>query len=156
MFATEIAGAVARGVALAGTVAALALGTARRDDRPSLEEEKATLRALNENYVRSFMQADASWYDANSADDFICVRADGSVQEKSAFLEAAKAGPGTVVSYDLSEVDVRIHGESAFVTALGTWRRTDGVTGKTRYIDAYAKVNGRWKVVSAQLTRAGT
>ena len=114
--------------------------------------DHAELRALNAGYIQAFMSEDAAWYDAHLADDFICVRADGSVLDRATFLAATKPG-SAAESYDLDDVTVRVHGESAYVTALGSWRRKDGSTGQTRYIDAYVKTNGEWKVVSAQLTK---
>jgi ketosteroid isomerase-like protein len=57
-----------------------------------------------------------------------------------------------VVSYDLSEVKVRQHGDVALVSALGSWKRKDGTTGKTRYVDVWVRKNGQWKAISAQLT----
>jgi ketosteroid isomerase-like protein len=115
----------------------------------------AELRQLNAGYIRAFLEEDAGWYDAHIADDFICVRTDGSVVNRADFLAATKPG-SAAAEYSLADVVVRIHGESAYVTALGSWRRHDGSTGQTRYIDAYAKIDGEWKVVSAQLTKVSS
>ena len=113
---------------------------------------EAELRELNAGYIRAFLNEDAAWYDAHLSDDFICVDANGSVIDRAAFLAGTKPG-SSALSYDLDEVAVRIHGDSAYVTALGSWRRRDGSTGQTRYIDAYVKTDAGWKVVTAQLTR---
>lgn len=114
--------------------------------------DEARLRELNAGYIRAFLNEDAAWYDDHTTDDFICIRTDGVVWDKATFLAATKPG-SAADDYQLSEVAVRVHGDSGYVTALGTWRRRDGSTGQTRYIDAYVKANGDWKVVSAQLTR---
>ena len=118
----------------------------------SLATDQATLLDLNRNYVRAFMEADAAWYDAHLVDDFICVDTDGSMIEKPAFL-AGTTPAAAAERYEIGEVAVRIHGDAAYVTALGTWLRKDGSTGQTRYIDSYARTADGWKVVSAQLTR---
>jgi ketosteroid isomerase-like protein len=110
------------------------------------------LRALNAGYVAAFMNEDAAWYDAHLTDDFICIDTDGSVIDRAAFLAATKPG-SSALQYDLSEVAIRVHGDSGYVTALGSWRRRDGSTGQTRYIDSYVKAGDGWKAVSAQLTR---
>ena len=49
-------------------------------------------------------------------------------------------------------VGIRVHGDVALVTALGTWTRKDGSSGRTRYIDVWVRKDGAWKAVSAQLT----
>jgi ketosteroid isomerase-like protein len=56
------------------------------------------------------------------------------------------------VKYDLSEVSIRVHGDAALVSALGTGERKDGTRGRTRYIDVWVRKDGEWKAVSAQLT----
>lgn len=117
--------------------------------------DETVLRELNTGYVNAFLNADAAWYDAHLTDDFICVRADGSVLDKPAFLAGTTPG-AAAAEYNLDDVAVRIHGQSAYVTALGTWRRKDGSTGQTRYIDSYVKTDAGWRVVSAQLTRVAT
>jgi len=117
--------------------------------------DEVVLRELNNGYVSAFLTADAAWYDAHLTDDFICVRADGSVLDKPAFL-AGTTPAAAAAEYNLDDVAVRIHGQSAYVTALGTWRRKDGSTGQTRYIDSYVKTDDGWRVVSAQLTRVAT
>src|SRR5262249_33776212 len=128
--------------------------------RPSLSPTKGSnmrpdeieLRDLNAGYINAFLNADAAWYDAHLSDDFICVRADASVLDKPTFL--AGTTPAAAAEEDLlDDAAVRIHGQAAYVTALGTWRRKDGSTGQTRYIDSYVKTDEGWRVVSAQLTR---
>lgn len=121
----------------------------------SMQADEATLLALNTGYVRAFMNADAAWYDEHLTDDFICVRGDGSVLEKPAFL-AGTTPEAAAAEYTLADVAVRVHGDAAYVTALGTWRRKDGSTGQTRYIDSYVKTIDGWRVVSAQLTRVAS
>lgn len=58
----------------------------------------------------------------------------------------------TTVSYELSEVDVRVYGDAALASALGTWKRKDGTMGHTRYVDVWIRKDGAWKAASAQLT----
>ena len=113
--------------------------------------DETVIRELNAGYVRAFMNSDAAWYDRHLTPDFTCILTTGAVVDRAAFLENAKQAH-TVVSYDLSEVGIRVHGDAALVTALGTWRRRDGTSGRTRYIDVWVRTAGVWKAVSAQLT----
>ena len=113
--------------------------------------DEETIRELNAGYVRAFLNSDAGWYDRHLTPDFMCILTSGAVMDRAAFLENAKKAH-IVLSYDLSEVGIRVHGDAALVTALGTWRRRDGATGRTRYIDVWVRKDGAWKAVSAQLT----
>ena len=116
--------------------------------RPS---DEAAIRELNAGYVRAFMNSDAEWYDKHLTPDFACILTNGGVVDRSTFLENARK-PHTTVKYDLSEVAIRVHGDAALVSALGTWERSDGTKGRTRYVDIWVRANGAWKAVSAQLT----
>jgi ketosteroid isomerase-like protein len=113
--------------------------------------DEQAIRELNAGYVRAFMNSDADWYDRHLTPDFMCILTNGSVVDRATFL--ANAGkPHTTVSYDLSELGIRVHGDVALVTALGTWTRKDGSSGRTRYIDVWVRKDRGWKAVSAQLT----
>lgn len=113
--------------------------------------DEDVIRELNAGYVRAFMKSDADWYDRHLTPNFACILTSGAVVDRATFLENARK-PHTTVSYELSEVGVRVHGDAALVTAVGTWTRKDGTTGRTRYIDVWVRKNGAWKAVSAQLT----
>jgi ketosteroid isomerase-like protein len=115
--------------------------------------DDAILRELNQAYVDAFLHADAGWYDAHLADNFICIEADGTVLDKPRFLQQTAAGPD-VAAYHLAEVTVRRFGDVALIHATGVFTRRDGSTGTSRYTDVYAKANGSWKAVAAQITRA--
>ncbi len=113
------------------------------------------LLRLNERYVASFLSADVEWYRQHLADDFVCIESDGSVLDKAMFLASAAGGPD-VASYRLAEVNVRIYGDTALVQAHGLFTRSDGTRGSSRYIDVYVRSHGKWKTVSAQITRSAT
>ena len=112
-----------------------------------------TLTQLNREYVDAFMKADVNWYREHLADDFVCIESSGTVLDRDAFLRDAASGPD-VARYDLADVRVRVFGDFALVHATGRFTRRDGTQGTSRYTDAYALRDGRWKAVSAQITRS--
>ena len=114
---------------------------------------EALLTELNAQYVDAFMTADVEWYRQHLADDFLCIESNGSVLDKPQFLRQTAEGPD-VQSYRLEHVQVRIHGDVALVYGTGVIARRDGTTGTSRYTDVYAKTNGAWKAISAQITHA--
>lgn len=115
--------------------------------------DEDVIRELNAGYVRAFLKSDADWYDRHLTPDFMCILTTGAMVDRATFLENARK-PHSVLSYDLSEVRIRQHGDVALVSALGSWTRKDGTTGKTRYVDIWVRKDGAWKAVSAQLTAA--
>ena len=112
----------------------------------------AILTRLNQEYVDAFLKSDVGWYRDHLADDFICIVSDGSVQDREQFLRGTAEGPG-VKSYTLKEVQIRPYESFALVQARGEFVRPDGTTGTSRYTDVWALQDGKWKTVSAQITR---
>jgi hypothetical protein len=123
---------------------------------PQTEEtgsaDMETLRRLNQEYVDAFMEADVGWYRDNLAPDFVCIESDGSVVGREEFLRKAGRGPD-VAAYVLVDVRIRIFGNAALVHATGSFTRRDASTGTSRYTDVYVLMDGKWKAVSAQITR---
>jgi hypothetical protein len=117
--------------------------------------DEAVLRALNQQYVDAFMNADAAWYQAHLDGSFVCIESDGSVLDKDQFVRASAKGPD-VAAYRLEDVDVRFAGgagDLAQVVARGVWSRRDGSKGVSLYIDTWMRREGSWRAISAQITR---
>jgi ketosteroid isomerase-like protein len=127
-------------------------GSATSDASEADRSAIQTLTRLNQEYVDAFLKADAGWYRDHLADDFVCIDSTGSILDREAFLRDTAEGPG-VKSYTLKEVEVRTYGSVAIVQARGEFIRPDGTTGTSRYTDVWALQDGKWKTVSAQITR---
>jgi ketosteroid isomerase-like protein len=115
--------------------------------------DESVLRDLNEHYVRAFLDCDVEWYRKHLADDFVCIESDGSLLDMPQFLRAT-AKPHDVVSFDLKEVRIRFFGDVALIHARGLFTHADGRTGTSRYTDVYARLDGAWKTISAQITHS--
>jgi len=110
------------------------------------------LRQLNRDYVRSAETSDVPWYDAHLAEDFLASNPDGSLLDRTEFLgRMARPYPGS----NLEAVDVRIRviGEAALIHAGFKYEKPDGHAGTGRYTDIWARRQGRWLCVSADVTR---
>jgi ketosteroid isomerase-like protein len=118
----------------------------------TMSSDEATLRHLNEEYIRAFMEADVKWYVQYLAEDFVVIESDGTVLTKPEFLTQTAKGPD-VATYKLDQVNVRFYGDVALVQATGLFTRKDCSTGMSRYTDIYVRMGKDWKVVSAQITR---
>jgi hypothetical protein len=118
----------------------------------TLLTDRETLTQLNDAYIRASLDADAAWFDAHLADNFMCISHDTTWYDKPRFLQLIAAGSDQAV-YRLVTVDIKITGDTGVVRAIGSWRTHAGVTGTSHYTDVYAKIDGVWKAVSAQITR---
>jgi ketosteroid isomerase-like protein len=114
--------------------------------------EEATLSRLNEQYIQSFLTANVAWYGEHLADDFVCIESNGSLLDKTQFLQKTADGPD-LVDYRLAEVRIRIFGDVALLHGKGLFKRHDATSGTSRYTDVYRRVENQWKAIAAQITR---
>ena len=112
----------------------------------------AALNELNRNYVRSVLESDVGWFDANLAPDFMNSNPDGRLVDRAAFL--AQIAPPCPLK-DLREHDVLIHreGDVAIIYARTTYLKPGGEPGNGRYTDVWQRRQGRWLCVSANVSR---
>lgn len=112
----------------------------------------ATLLALNDDYIRSVQTSDVRRFREILADDFLCALPDGSQVDRRAFLDHI-AAPATIKNLQAHDVNVRVMGDVALVHARTTFTGADGRPGASRYTDVWARRDGRWVAVAAQVTR---
>jgi ketosteroid isomerase-like protein len=112
----------------------------------------ATLRALNDDYVRAVETSDVRRFREMLAEDFVCSLPDGSQIDREMFLEHVAAPPG-ITNLEAHDVNVRLMGDSAIVHARTTFRMSNGLPGASRYTDVWARRDGRWVAVAAHVTR---
>ena len=116
------------------------------------QDDLATLASLNADYIRAVQASDAARFRELLAEDFLCTQADGTLQDRDAFL-AAIARPATIAGLAAHDVTIRLMGDVALVHARTTYTAADGSPGEGRYTDVWARRNGRWLAVAAHVTR---
>ena len=110
------------------------------------------LTALNRDYIHSVQHGDVRRFDEILADDFLCSNPDGSLVDKKQFL-AQTARPVTISDLTAEDVKVRILGDVAIIHARTSYTTADGEQRNGRYTDVWARRDGRWRAVSAHVTR---
>jgi hypothetical protein len=110
------------------------------------------IHALNEQYIEGIRNADAEWFDAHMHDDVLVILSTGRRLDKAGFLAMLRDEPKLYRSLGLSNVRLREFGTTVQVDADTEWELEDGRAGCSRYIDTYAMLDGRWQVISAQIT----
>jgi ketosteroid isomerase-like protein len=122
------------------------------DNSISKASDLAALLALNDDYVRSVERSDVKRFREILADDFVCSLSDGSQLDRDLFLQHI-AEPSKISNLEAHDVNVRLMGDFAIVHARTTFRMADGRSGASRYTDVWARRDGRWVAVAAQVTR---
>ena len=117
-----------------------------------MNDDLATLTALNRDYIQSVQKGDVGRFDEILADDFLCSNPDGTLIDRKAFL-AQTARPVTISNLEAHDVNVRLMGDFAIIHARTAYVLPDGQARSGRYTDVWARRNGRWLAVSAHVTR---
>ena len=118
----------------------------------AVDADLATLRDLNEDYIRSVQDGDVRRFDEMLAADFLCSNPDGTLIDRGAFLEQT-ARPVTIANLAAQDVTIRLMGDFAIIHARTTYTKVDGQPGGGRYTDVWARRDGQWLAVSAHVTR---
>lgn len=90
------------------------------------------------------------------ADDYIGISANGTVETKSETLDARRAGTLKIQSLNITDLKIRIYGDTAVVTSKAALVGENGqsnISGNYRYTRVYTKRLGRWKIVSFEASR---
>ena len=121
--------------------------------RPAGTSDHDTLVALNRDYIRSVQTSDVRRFDEILAPDFLCSNPDGSLIDRRAFLEQT-ARPVSIRNLEALDVGIRLMGDFAIIHARTSYVYLDGRPGGGRYTDIWARRNGRWVCVAAQVARS--
>ena len=116
-----------------------------------MTNDSETLLRLNRDYIHSVQHSDVARFEQILAEDFICITAEGQRLDRAEFL-IRTAAPVTIRNLEATEVEVRILGDFALIHARSVYTTADGKSGSRRYTDGWARRNGQWLAVSAQLT----
>ncbi len=122
-------------------------------------DNAATVRNLTtqaDAWDAAIVRKDRAAVEANMADDFRQIDGDGDVEDKASFLEGILSPKLVIHPYTVEDFDVRLYGDVALLS--GRTRMTGAYDGKPwsshyRYVDVYARRNGRWQVVNVQISR---
>ena len=102
------------------------------------------------------IKGDAAMLDRTTTDDYTITRDNGVVRSKAETLQGIKDGSTKFDSFGVSDVRVRIYGETAVVTfheAIKGSRAGKDMSGQFREVRVFIKRGGNWRAVLAQRTR---
>jgi ketosteroid isomerase-like protein len=150
---------VAAAFSLAAAVATSAQGAApKKSTKPaastsaSVEEQ---IKKLETDRAQAVVRADVATLEAQTSDDYTLINANGQLSGKSDTMNAIKSGNIKLTSNELSDLKVRLYGNTAIVTGRSASKGTIGgmeIKGPILFTRVYVKTNGRWQSVAFQQT----
>jgi ketosteroid isomerase-like protein len=116
------------------------------------KSDAATVRSLELKWTESYKERSIDILSSLLAEDFVITIEDGNVYSKAGYITHS-ADPLTRVQVaELSDIKVRIHGDTAIVT--GAYHEKGESSGKPyeyrdRFTDVWMRSGGKWQVVAS-------
>jgi ketosteroid isomerase-like protein len=114
------------------------------------------IEALEMQWRQAIVSNNVGQMDHLLADDYIGISANGTVETKAQALALRKAGTVKISQLDLTDLKVRVYGDTAVVTSQANLEGTNGqsnISGNYRYTRVYNRRLGQWKIVSFEASR---
>ncbi len=118
----------------------------------NIEEE---LKKLETDRATAAVKGDAATLAKETSDDYTFINLYGQMSDKSQMLDAFKTGRTKLTTDDLSDMKVRVYGNTAVITGKADVKGTMGgkdTNGQLMFTRVYVKKGGRWQSVAFQQT----
>ncbi|GAC1440279.1 MAG: hypothetical protein NVS1B11_17850 [Terriglobales bacterium] len=122
----------------------------------SAEDVQEHLKKLEKDRAAAVVKNDVATLDKQTADDYTLITMNGQMSSKSQMLDNFKTGKSKVTSNEVSDLNVRVYGDTAVVTGKAEVKGTLGgedANGTVMFTRVYVKKGGRWQSVAFQQTR---
>ena len=121
------------------------------------QDVQEQLKKMEMDRAAAVVKADVATLDKTTSDDYVLINMNGRMTGKSQMIEGFKSGQSKLTAEDLSDLKVRVYGNTAVITGKadvkGTLGGTDA-TGTILFTRVWVKKDGRWQSTSLQQTRA--
>ena len=112
----------------------------------------AKIQSLEQRWTDAYRNADIATIDQLLTDDFIITVEDGNTYSKAGYIAHAKDPKTKVQVAEISDVKVRMHGDTAVVT--GAYHEKGTSSGKPyelhdRLTDVWQNTGGTWRLIAS-------
>ncbi|HEX8476429.1 MAG TPA: nuclear transport factor 2 family protein [Pyrinomonadaceae bacterium] len=133
--------------------------TATGDIQPAAQRQadaERELAQIEKDWAAAYVRGDAPSMERYADAETYFVDPEGGVANMSQVVEQVKSGDLKFESIDVSDVKVRVYGDTAVVSYhskdKGTYKGED-ISGDHRWLDVFVRRNGKWMAVASQGTR---
>ena len=114
------------------------------------------IKKLEQGWAQATIKDGEAAEEQYEADDIVSVDPTGRVTDKAQDKKDLSSGDMKFQSIELTDLKVRVYGNTAVVTGVETMKATykdQDMSGTYRYTDIWANRNGKWQVVGSQVTK---
>ena len=118
----------------------------------NVEEE---LKKLETDRAAAAVKGDAATLETQTSDDYTFINLYGQLSDKTQMVNAFKTGQTKLTSNELSDMKVRVYGNTAVITGKANVKGTLGgkdTNGQIMFTRVYVKKGGTWQSVAFQQT----
>jgi ketosteroid isomerase-like protein len=123
---------------------------------PHHESAHKEIEGLELDWRQAQLTNNVSEVDRLLADDYLGISANGTLETKADELARRRNGSLHITHLDLSDIKVRIYGDTAVVTSKADLVGKNGdrdISGRFRYTRVYSNRDGQWRIVSFEASR---
>jgi len=113
------------------------------------------IKKLEQQRNEAILKGDTATLDKLTSDDYTNTTAQGTIEKKADIMDGFKSGKIKFDSRELSDLSVRVYGNTAVVTGQVNQKGTNNgkdTSGQNRFTRVYVKQKGRWVTVANQAT----
>ena len=114
------------------------------------------IKKMEIDRAAAVVKGDLALLDKETSEDYTLINMNGQMSDKSQMINAFKSGQSKLTQDDVSDMKVRVYGDTAVVTGKVTVKGTMGgkdATGAAMFTRVYVKKGGHWQSVALQQTR---
>ena len=129
-------------------------GLAQKANDSSLSTEEQ-IKSIEEERNRAILSGDAATLDRMTAEDYTFITLRGELRTKAEIVKGFQSGAFKYESRTISELKVRVYGDTAVVTGRSTQKGEENgkdYSGDYRFTRVYVKDTGHWITVALQTT----
>jgi ketosteroid isomerase-like protein len=119
---------------------------------PSVEDQ---IKKMERDRAAAVVKGDVAMLEGLTADDYVLINANGQLSDKATTMNNIKTGNIKLTSNEVSDLKVRLYGDTAVVTGKSSAKGTIGgreLKGPVMFTRVYVKKNGKWQSVAFQQT----
>ncbi|HTZ57433.1 MAG TPA: nuclear transport factor 2 family protein [Acidobacteriaceae bacterium] len=123
---------------------------------PHHESAHKEIEGLELDWRNAQLTNNVAEVDRLLADDYLGISANGTLETKADELARRRSGTLHITQLDLSDIKVRIYGDTAVVTSKADLIGKNGdrdISGRFRYTRVYSNRDGQWRIVSFEASR---
>ncbi len=120
------------------------------------ENVEQVIMKLEQEWADAALKNDIAAFERIEADDWVYFTAEGRIVNKAQDLAESKANAYKATTLTISEVKVRVYGDTAVATLVQDEKsqyKGKDTSGHYLFTDVWVKKNGKWQVVSTQGTK---